>query len=68
MIHGIRGLEAPHSGVIRPGFGPNSGVFLGAVIEQISDQTQSFRIDDPDSPGKALQETVPASDHTVGVG
>ena len=68
MIHGIRGLEAPHSGVIRPGFGPHSGEFLGAVIEQISDQTRSFRIDDADSPGKALQETVPASDHTVGVG
>ena len=65
--HGIRGLEAPHSGAIRPGFGPDSGVFLGAENDELSDETRSFRTDDADSAEKALQETVPASDHTVGV-
>jgi hypothetical protein len=66
--HGIRGLEAPHSGAIRAGFGPDSGVFRGAENDGISDEMRSFRTADADSAEKALWETVPASDRTVGVG
>jgi hypothetical protein len=66
-VHGIPGREATHSGAIRSGIGPDSGVFRGAVHSGIIEETRPWRADGATSADHALPDTVPASDHTVGV-
>lgn len=67
MMYGIPVAEAPHSGAIRPAFGPDSGVIRGADNAPSSGEIHSFAPGIAEAAGKALPEMVPPEHRTAGV-
>jgi hypothetical protein len=66
MMYGIPVAEAPHSGAIRPAFGPDSGVIRGADHAPSRGEIRSFASGSAEAAEKALPETVPPARRTGG--